>query len=135
MKTLLGIVSAALLLSPSGASAGTSNITISLLGFGCTVAITTLSDADNGVGGKDLLVGNSSGCGFVGGGTIGKLKNVDGNTALQATLAGTADVLPGYRFLVLLDYPFVSGGTYRAYETSDGKKLTFLSSGTYKVGS
>jgi hypothetical protein len=78
-------------------------------------------------------VGDSSDCSFVGGGSIGKLKNIDGKVARLATLVGTTDVAPNHRLVVLLDYPFVSGGTYRAYDTTDGKSLTFLNKGTYKV--
>jgi hypothetical protein len=133
MKKLLGLAAAALLLPSAGAGAATTNVTVSLLGFDCTVAVTTLSDADNGIGSKDLLVGDSSDCSFVGGGSIGKLKNIDGKVARLATLVGTTDVAPNHRLVVLLDYPFVSGGTYRAYDTTDGKSLTFLNKGTYKV--
>lgn len=133
MKKLLGLASAALLLASTGASAGTTKITISLLGFGCTVAVSTLSDTDHGIGSKDLLAGDSSDCSFVAGGSIGKLKNIDGKVRRLATLVGTTDVAPNQRLVVLLDYPFVSGGTYWAYDTSDGKSLTFLNKGSYTV--
>jgi hypothetical protein len=133
MKMLPAVAAATLLLSSAGASASATNITISLLGFDCKVAITTLSDSDNGIDSKSLLTGASSDCDFAGGGTVGKLKNIDGKTTKVATLVGTTDVAPNQRLIALLEYPFVSGGTYWVYDTSDGKKLTFLNKGTYKV--
>jgi hypothetical protein len=135
MKKILGVAAAALLLSAGAASAGTTNITVTLLGYSCTVAVSTFSDSANGIASKVLLAGSSPGCYYVGGGSVGKVKNVDGQkSATLATLVGTSSLASSHRIVTLLDYPFVTGGTYRAYDTTDGTKLTFVNKGTYTVG-
>ena len=135
MKKILGVAAAALLLSAGAASAGSTNLTVTLLGYSCTVAVTTIADATNGIGSKVLLAGSSPGCYYVGAGSVGKVKNIDGvKSASIATLVGTSSLASSHRIVTLIDYPFVSGGTYRAYDTTDGKKLTFVNKGTYTVG-
>lgn len=130
MKKLLAATAAALLLSVGTASAAPTNVTISLFGYSCTVSISKLGDAADGVG-KVLLAANGSGCGFVGAGDIGKVKGL-GNSA---TLVGTSSLLGDTdKIVTVLDYPFVTGGTYYAYYTSDGKTLTFINKGQYTVG-
>jgi hypothetical protein len=129
MKKLLAATAAALLLSVGAASAAPTNVTISLFGYSCTVSVTKLGDASNGVG-KVLLAANGSGCGFVGAGDIGKVKTF----GTVATIVGTSSLLgDSDKIEVVLDYPFVSGGSYSAYYTSDGKTLTFINKGSYTV--
>jgi hypothetical protein len=129
MKKILGVAAAALMLSAGAASAAATKVTISLLGYSCTVSVTKLGDSANGVG-KVLLAGNSTACGYVGTGDIGKAKTL-GNTA---TLVGTSSLLgDSYKLLTVFQYPFVSGGNYSAYYTTDGKTLIFLNTGTYTV--
>lgn len=128
MKKILGVAAAALLLSAGAASAAATKITISLLGQSCTLSVYKLGDSTNAVG-KVLLAANSSGCGYIGTGDIGKVKTL----GTKATLGGTSSYLPGYTLLTVFDYPFVSGGSYSAYYTTDGKALNFINKGTYTV--
>jgi hypothetical protein len=128
MKKLLGVAAAALMLSAGAASAAPTKVTVSVFGYSCTFSVYKQPST---VAGKVLLTATDPGqCNFVGAGDISKVKGI----GPVATIAGSSGLLPsGYTVLTVLDYPFVSGGTYRAYYTSDGKALNYLGSGTYTV--
>ena len=53
----------------------------------------------------------------------------------RATIAYTDPSLPGDQLTLLLQYPFVSGGTWVLYVTTDGKTMSAIDDGTYTVGS
>jgi hypothetical protein len=128
MKKMLGVAVAALLLSAGAASAAPTKVTISVYGYSCTFSIYKLPST---VAGKVILTAVDPGqCGFVGAGDIGKVKGI----GPVATIAGTTSLLgSSYKVLTILDYPFVSGGVYRAYYTTDGKSINYIGSGNYTV--
>ncbi len=52
-----------------------------------------------------------------------------------ATIAYTDPSLPGDQLTLLLQFPFVSGGTWVLFVTADGKTMSAIDEGTYTVGS
>ncbi|HEY4114063.1 MAG TPA: hypothetical protein VGM17_08385 [Rhizomicrobium sp.] len=130
MKKILGVAAAALLLSAGVASAKPTDVTISVSGVSCTFSINKLGDSGNDIGKVLLTANDPNTCQFVGAGDIGKVKGL----GPIATIVGTSSLLGNSdKILTLLDYPFVTGGQYRVYYTSDGKTLTFIGSGSYTV--
>ena len=128
MKKIFGVAAAALLLSAGAASAGPTKINIAVGPYSCTFSVYKQPST---IAGKVLLTAVDPGtCAFVGIGDIGKVKGI----GRVATIAGTSGLLgASTKVLTVLDYPFVSGGTYSAYYTSDGKNLTYVGTGTYTV--
>lgn len=67
--------------------------------------------------------------GTYGGGVIGAVKPMG-----KAVLLALQDPSqPGVQFMLELSYPFVSGGTFKLYETTDGVRLDDAQDGTYTV--
>jgi hypothetical protein len=138
MKKMLGVAAAALLLSAGAAAAAPTSITATVHtkygDYSCTVLISKANDVAHGISSKALLAANSSGCGFVGIGTIGKIKFSKTDNAARATIGGTSSLLgTDTKLLFVLDYPFVTGGHYWAYSTTDGQNVTYGIDGTYTV--
>jgi hypothetical protein len=52
----------------------------------------------------------------------------------RATIAYTDPSLPGDQLTLLLQYPFVSGGTWALFVTTDGRTMSQIDEGTYTVG-
>lgn len=140
MHPKLALSLTALLLSTGGTfaapapAATRTQVEISLAGASCTLSIYQISNVSNDIG-KVLLAANSQDtCGFRAAGTIGKVKFSSTNNQRRATLAGISKKLgSGVTFLGIFDYPFVTGGRYWTYYTSDGKALNFIGKGQYTV--
>jgi hypothetical protein len=140
MKNALGFTAAAILLSAgTGSSALTADPTltrveISFEGASCTLSIYEIANVSNNIG-KVLLAANSQDtCGFRAAGDIGKVKFSSTNDQRRATLAGISKKLSSsVTFLGIFDYPFVTGGHYWTYYTSNGQTLHFIGKGQYTV--
>jgi hypothetical protein len=134
MTRHLGLTAAAFLLSAGAASAAPTQVAISFEGASCTLSIYRLSNISNGIGSVLLAANSQDACGFRAAGDIGKVKFSPSNSQRRATLAGTSKLLGNsVTFLGIFDYPFVTGGHYWAYYTSNGQSLNFIGKGQYKV--
>lgn len=124
MKKILVLAAASLLVFGGSAVAKTKKYVISLSG---TLSCVT---ANVSVKGTQVAANENDDCqNFIGGGLIGNVKKM-GN---QAIIGGISSAIPGAELVISLDYPFVTGGKYTAYGTSDGKSLATVDSGTYTV--
>ena len=140
MEKALGLTAAAFLLSAGGASAAPppsptlTHVEISFEGATCTLSIYQIANVSNNIG-KVLLAANSSDtCGFRAAGAIGKVTFSSTNKQRRATLAGISKKLgSSVTFLGIFDYPFVSGGHYWTYYTTNGQTLNFIGKGQYTV--
>ena len=140
MRRNLGLAVAAILLSAGAASATPppsptlTHVAIDFEGASCTLAIYQIANLSNNIG-KVLLAANSSDtCGFRAAGDIGSVKFSSTNHQRRATLAGISKKLgSSVTFLGIFDYPFVSGGRYWTYYTTNGQTLNFIGKGQYTV--
>jgi hypothetical protein len=124
MKKVLMLAAASLLAFGGSAVAKTKTYTISLGGAFCVVAQVNVT-------GKQVAANENDNCQkFIGGGLIATVKRKAGK---QAILGGTTSQIPGAILVISLDYPFVSGGNYTVYGTSDGVTLSKVGSGNYTV--
>lgn len=123
MKKILVLAAASLLALGGTAVAKTKTYTISLGGAFCVVANVNVT-------GQQLAANENDNCQtFIGGGFVGKVKR----TGKQAIIGGFSSAIPGAEIVISLDYPFVSGGKYTVYGTSDGQTLNTVGSGNYTV--
>lgn len=123
MKKVLMLAVASLLAFGGTAIAKTKTYTISLGGAFCVVAQVNVT-------GNQVAANENDNCQqFIGGGLIGKVKR----SGKQAVIGGTTSQIPGAIIVISLDYPFVSGGNYTVYGTSDGVSLFKVGSGNYTV--
>jgi len=130
----LALTAAALVLSAGGALAAPTQVGISFEGVSCTLSIYKLSNVSNGIGSVLLAANSQDTCGFRAAGDIGKVRFSPTNSQRRATLAGTSKLLGNsVTFLGIFDYPFVTGGHYWAYYTSNGQSLNFIGKGQYTV--
>ena len=121
MKRILTLAMASLLMCAGGATAKTA--VISLGSPFCVTANVTIK-------GQALTANESDGCQtFIGAGFIGKVKKI----GTQAIIGGTSSQFPGNEMVISLDYPFVTGGNFTVYRSSDGVVLQTVGSGTYTV--
>ena len=96
---------------------------ISLNGSLCTV-LTIRSD--HGL----LAAKDRASCSQIfGGGLIGSVKG-EGKAAIFGIQNPAS---PGDQFVLTLSYPFVGGGTWKIYTTTDGQHLSLSQSGNYSV--
>jgi hypothetical protein len=124
MKKILMLAAASLLAFGGTAIAKTKSYVISLSApLACVVA-------NINVTGTQVAANENDDCQqFIGGGLIGKVKR----SGKQAVIGGFSNLIPGAELVISLDYPFVSGGNYTVYGTSDGVTLNKVGSGTYSV--
>ena len=121
MKRVLTLAVAGMLMSAGSATAKTA--VISLGSPFCVTANVTIK-------GQALTANESDGCQtFIGAGFVGKVKKI----GTQAIIGGTSTQFPGDEMVISLDYPFVTGGNFTVYRTSDGVVLKTVGSGTYTV--
>jgi hypothetical protein len=140
MKETLGLTAAAILFSAGIASATPppaptlTHVAIDFAGASCTLSIYEIANVSNNIG-KVLLAANSQDtCGFRAAGDIGRVKFSSTNNQRRATLAGISKKLgSSITFLGIFDYPFVTGGRYWTYYTSNGQTLHFIGKGQYTV--
>jgi len=122
-KILVAAAAASLLLSAGSALAKSKSYVISLGDPFCVVANVTVT-------GQQLAANENDACQtFIGGGFVGSVKRV----GRKAIIGGISSAIPGAEIVISLDYPFVTGGNYTVYGTSDGKSLNAVGSGTYTV--
>lgn len=134
MKSFVVLAAAAaMVLSVGQASAAATKLTFSLFGETCHLSVTALNDRTDDVTKRVLLAGSSSDCAFIGAGVVGKTGFAKGEAKTVATITGDSAFTGSAVITVILDYPFVAGGDYSAYETQDGKSLTHVVSGQYDV--
>ncbi|HEY5047505.1 MAG TPA: hypothetical protein VII49_05750 [Rhizomicrobium sp.] len=122
MKTLLALAAAAFIASSAGASARTHTHVITLDGHCDQLTMTITGTLVAGTDDASCEAG-------IGGGEIGKVKNV--GDAIVAGVQFTAK--PGIQFVIQLSYPLATGGSWVLFETTDGVTLTELESGTYTL--
>ena len=140
MTRTIGLTAAAFLLSTGAGfaspppSSTLTHVEISFAGATCTLSVYEIANVSNNIG-KVLLAANSQDtCGFRAAGDIGRVKFSSTNVQRRATLAGISKKLgSGVTFLGIFDYPFVTGGRYWTYYTSNGQTLNFIGKGQYTV--
>jgi hypothetical protein len=66
---------------------------------------------------------------FLGGGSIAKLKGLGRVAQIGGNFSSNASLV----FVVDFQYPFVTGGAWNMYATSDGSVMQTITSGTYTV--
>ena len=122
MKAYVALTAAALIAMGGTASAKSSTAVISLDGY-CDVITLQIN--------KPLIAGaDDPNCAVqYGGGMIGKVKGLGGSI-----VAGTQSPnAPGYQFVIQIQYPLVTGGSWSLYATADGVTISPFESGTYTV--
>jgi hypothetical protein len=129
MKTLLlpGAVALAMLCAGDSATAKSASISFDGLCDGMDMTVNT----DNRTA---LETGNGcdEGANF-GAGTIGKIKGRGNAITFGVNLSPKGG--GAYQYIYVIDYPFVTGGSWSNFYTTDGKTVSKLSTGTYTVGS
>jgi len=117
---------------------------LSMLCVGDAAAAKTVSIAFDGLcDGMDITVnkdnrtaletgnGCDEGANF-GAGTIGKIKGRGNAITFGVNLSPKGGA--AYQYIYVVDYPFVTGGSWSNFFTTDGKTVSKLSTGTYTVG-
>jgi len=122
MKRILALGAAALIASASGALAGRNVKDIHLDGY---CSIYHISIAGGLVNAQDT----PSCSGAYGGGLVATVKD----TGKTVTLALQDASSPGVQRMLVLSYPFATGGTFKLYETTDGTNFHLALDGTYTV--
>ncbi len=121
MKRILAAVATALVLTTVQADARRIN-EISLDGY-CTIYHVVLS-------GGLLSAQDTPTCsGTYGGGLVGSVKG-DGKSVVIALQDPGS---PGVQRMLTLSYPFVTGGIFKLYETTDGTNFHLALDGTYSL--
>lgn len=123
MKRILALGTAALIASASGASAG-HGITkdIHLDGYCNIYHINITAGLANAQ--------DTPGCsGTYGGGLVATVKD----TGKTVTLAIQDASSPGVQRMLVLSYPFTTGGTFKLYETTNGLNFHLALDGTYSL--
>ncbi|HWA03103.1 MAG TPA: hypothetical protein VG819_06180 [Rhizomicrobium sp.] len=64
--------------------------------------------------------------------TVGKIKDRGKVLTFGVNLSGKGG--GAYQYIYVIDYPFVTGGSWSNFYTTDGKTLSRINSGTYTVG-
>lgn len=123
MKRILRLAAASLLACGGTADAKTKSYVISLGTPFCVVANVNVT-------GTQITANENDTCQtYIGAGFVGMVKK-SGNRAI---IGGISDQFPGNEVVINLGYPFVTGGDYAVYVTSDGVTLTKVGSGNYTV--
>jgi len=123
MKTMLAMMAAVLLATTDVAASKTKSYTIALGGKFCVVATVKVK-------GVAVTANENDSCQtYIGEGFVGTVKG-PGKVAI---IGGQSNKYPGDEITIILQYPFVTGGAYTVYETSDGVTMNELGSGTYTV--
>jgi hypothetical protein len=128
MKTILLTSAAALaMLCASGAAlAGTVSISFDKLCDGMDITVNTVDRTA-------LSLGNGCDVGAnFGIGTMGRIKNRGRTVTLAVNLSGKGG--SAYQYVYVVDYPFVTGGSWSNFYTTDGITMSRITYGTYTVG-
>jgi hypothetical protein len=124
MKTVLLLSAAAMVLSASAAVARPVTKAIRLDGY-CNVYSITI---DKGI----AWVQDTPSCsGNYGGGVVGSAKNF--GKSIDLALQSMSS--PGVQLYLVASYPFVTGGTFKLYQTVDGNNFIDEVDGTYTLDS
>ena len=128
MKRLLLPAAAALAMLCAGNAAMAKTVSISFDGL-CDGMDITVNKANR----TALETGNGcdEGANF-GAGTIGKIKGRGNAITFGVNLSPKGGA--AYQYIYVIDYPFVTGGSWSNFFTTDGKTMSKLSTGTYTVG-
>ena len=123
MKTILILAAAAIIASGGAATAKTKTYVISLGGKFCVTA-------NVNVKGAAVTANESDSCQtYIGEGFVGMVKG-QGKVAI---IGGQSSQYPGTEITINLQYPFVTGGAYTVYATTDGVTMEELGAGNYTV--
>ena len=123
MKTMLILATAAVVAASGAAMAKTKSYVISLGGKFCVTA-------NVNVKGAAVTANENDSCQtYIGAGFVGKVKG-QGNVAV---IGGQSNKYSATEIIITLQYPFVTGGAYTVYDTTDGVTMNTLGSGTYTV--
>lgn len=125
-RTLLpGAIMLAMLCASGAASAKSVSISFDGLCDGMDIAVNKTNQTALSLGnGCDL------GANF-GIGTIGKIKDRGHTITLAVNLSGKGG--SAYQYVYVVDYPFVTGGSWSNFYTTDGITMSRISTGTYTV--
>ena len=124
MKTILAVTAAVIIASTGVAAAKTKTSVISLGGKFCVTATVNVSK------GVAITANENDTCQtYIGEGFVGVVKG----QGKVAVIGGQSNKFPGDEITINLQYPFVTGGAYTVYDTSDGVTMSVLGSGTYTV--
>lgn len=125
-RVLLPCVAALTIALSGAASAKTASISFDGLCDGMDIIVNKASNTA-------LETGNGCDEGaHFGAGTIGKIKDRGKTVTFGVNLSGKGG--GAYQYIYVVDYPFVTGGSWSNFYTTDGKTLSRISTGTYTVG-
>lgn len=122
MKAIFALAAALVLVSSSGAMARGKATDISLDGY-CNIYHVIVGAGAAGAQDTPSCSGN------FGGGLIATVKNFGKAAVIALQDSGT----PGVQLVLQLSYPFVSGGTFKLYQATDGTSFHLALDGTYSV--
>ena len=123
MKKTLFLAAAVFVASAGAAGASGKTYVVSLGGKFCVTANVKVK-------GVAVTANENDSCqSYIGEGFVGKVKG-QGTVAI---IGGQSSQYPGTEITINLQYPFVTGGAYTVYDTTDGSTMSELGSGTYTV--
>jgi hypothetical protein len=124
MKTIWALAVALLITSTCVAAGKTKTSVISLGGKFCVQATVYVKND------VSVTASENDNCQtYIGEGFVGVVKG----QGKIATIGGLSNQYPGDQITINLQYPFVTGGSYTVYYTTDGVTMSVLGSGTYTV--
>ncbi len=123
---LSGVTVLAMVCAGSAALATTVSISFDNLCDGMDISVNTASHTA-------LETGNGCDVGAnFGAGTLGKIKARGKAITFGVNLSAKGGA--AYQYIYVIDYPFVTGGSWSNFYTTDGKTMSRVSTGTYTVG-
>lgn len=123
MKRILFLAAAVVIATTGAAAAKSKSYVIALGGKFCVTA-------NVNVKGIAITANENDSCQtYIGEGFVGKLKG----QGTVATIGGLSNKYAATEITIVLQYPFVTGGSYTVYDTTDGMTMNELGSGTYTV--
>jgi len=128
MKRLLLPAAAALAMLCAGDAAMAKTVSISFDGLcdGMDIAVNKTSRTALSLGN-----GCDEGANF-GIGTMDRIKDRGHTITLAVNLSGKGG--GAYQYVYVIDYPFVTGGSWSNFYTTDGVTMSRITTGTYTVG-
>jgi len=124
MRTHAFVIAAALPILTGNAHAAFKTANLSIDNF-CDVYTVSVQD-------KKLAAAseNNADCStFIGGGRVAKAKGVGKVAEIGGDFSGNGSTI----FVIDFQYPFVTGGAWNMYATTDGSVMQTVSTGTYTV--
>lgn len=123
MKKILVLAAAVLIATAGAAAAKSKTYVISLGGKFCVVANVNVKGVAITANENDICQT------YIGEGFVGKVKGF----GTVAIIGGQSSKYTSTEITITLQYPFVTGGAYTVYATTDGMTMEELGSGNYTV--